>query len=354
MKALTLLVALMAGLMVGSHVCAQTAAPVPPPKLPVAEAPLEQHPGAIPADPPAVETPKAETPAVETPKIETPKIETPAVEPHPAEPLPSTGLPTETKAPDATKEVPLPPVETAAKQPATVDITGVAEEQKPETPAVAVPKVVSGNAGEVQLVEQVALAREAYRQSLEALKTYYSDTHNRAKLDRVEKELAEYSAIEKYEYLNEVGLASPALRPTASITAADDLYKEGMAFKSYPAFPDEKRGKLKLAVQKFRAIINDYPTSDKIDDAAFRLGEIYEGWYYNDFTQALVCFERCFQWNPKTEHPAYYKAAKLYDEKLLMRDKAVELYRKVISSDLDKGHVSEALNRLKELSAAPQ
>ena len=274
--------------------------------------------------------------------------------PPPAITLQRTSSTSEAKAPETTKEVPLPPADTAAKQPATVNITAVAKEPSPETTTVAVPTVVAGDAGEVRLVEQLALAREAYRQSLEALKAHYSDTHNRAKLDRVEKELAEYSAIEKYEYLNEVGLASPALRPTASITAADNLFKEAMDFKNYPAFPDEKRGKLKLAVQKFRALINDYPTSDKIDDAAFRLGEIYEGWYYNDFTQAVVCFERCFQWNPKTEYPAYYKAAKLYDEKLLMRDKAVELYRKVISSDLDKGHVSEALNRLKELSALPQ
>lgn len=347
MRASIACVALMAALMAGTQVFAQATPPVPPPREhPVGEAPLELHPGAITAEPPAVETPKVETPKVEAPKAAPPAAETPKVEPptpNPAEPAPPTGMPAE-----PVKEVPLPPTEPApvAKEP-TLDI-------KPVEIQVAPAKPVGGTAGEIQLVERIAVAREAYRQALEALKSHYVDTHNAVKLERVEKELADLNGVDMYNYLDEVGLASPTLKPSASITAADQLLAEGLAFKDYPAFPDEKRDKLKVAMQKFRTIIRDYPTSDKIDDAAFRMGEIYEGWYYNDFAQAVVCFERCFQWNPKTPLPAYYKAAKLYDEKLMMRDKAVELYLKVISTDLDKNHGSEALRRLKELGAAPR
>jgi TolA-binding protein len=204
---------------------------------------------------------------------------------------------------------------------------------------------------EVELVEKIAVAREAYRLTLGALKSHYVDTHNAVKLLRVEKELAELNAVEKYHYLEEVDLAPTDLKPSKSVAAADQLYAEAMEFKNYPAFPAEKRGKLKLALTKFRTIISDYPDSDKIDDAAFRMGEIYAGWYFNDYAQAVVCFDRCTQWNPKTTFPAYYRAAKLYDDKLMLRDKAVMNYRMVLRTSTDTGHIDDARRRLQALAA---
>ena len=227
----------------------------------------------------------------------------------------------------------------------TPDPTKAVEMQVP--PARSVDSTLT----EIELVEKVAVAREAYRLALGALKSHYVDTHNAVKLLRVEKELAELNAVEKYHYLEEVDLAPTDLKPSRSISAADQLYAEAMEFKNYPAFPAEKRGKLKLALQKFRTIISDYSDSDKIDDAAFRMGEIYAGWYYNDYAQAVVCFERCTQWNPKTSFPAYYKAAKLYDDKLMLRDKAVMNYRMVLRTSTDTGQIDEARRRLQALAA---
>ena len=341
MRASIACVALMAALLAGTQVFAQAVPPIPPPREhPVGEAPLEQHPSPITAEPPATETP--------------------SLDPHPAEPAPPTAMPDEPRLPavEPVRDIPLPPTEPTpatgvepVREAAPLEIAP--DQQVPAPVEVAPAKAPRSTAGEVQLVERNAVAREAYRLSLEALKSHYVDTHNAVKLERVEKELSDLNGVEMYNYLDEVGLAPPTLKPSASIPAADQLYAEGMAFKDYPAFPDEKRGKLKVALQKFRAIISNYPTSDKIDDAAYRMGEIYEGWYYNDFAQAVVCFERCFEWNPKTPFPAYYKAAKLYDQKLMMRDKAVELYRKVINANLDQAHVQEALRRIRELGVNP-
>ncbi len=207
--------------------------------------------------------------------------------------------------------------------------------------------------GEVETVEHLAVARETYRTSLEALKQYYVSAGNATKLAWVEKELAGFEAADKYHYLNEMELSGADLHGSMSIPAADQLFREAMEFKSYPAWPDIKKEKLRVALQKFRTIITDYPMSDKIAPAAFRMGEIFEGFYYQDPVRAVQCYERCWQWNPKTEYPARFNAAKLYDEKLLNRAKAVELYNIVVLEDSSKDHVKYALERIKALTGKP-
>ena len=203
---------------------------------------------------------------------------------------------------------------------------------------------------EVETVEHLAVARESYRTALEALKQYYVSAGNATKLAWVEKELAGFMTADKFHYLNEMELSGADLRGTQSIPAADQLFKEALEFKNYPAWPDIKKEKLVLALQKFRTIITDYPTSDKIAGAAFRMGEIYEGFYFQDPVRAVQCYERSWQWNPKTEYPAKFNAAKLYDEKLMNRAKAVELYNLVVLEDSNPDHVKYAVKRIKELT----
>jgi len=206
---------------------------------------------------------------------------------------------------------------------------------------------------EVETVEHLAVARESYRTALEALKQYYVSAGNATKLAWVERELAGFASSDKFHYLNEMELAGADLHGTMSIPAADQLFKEAMEFKNYPAWPDIKKEKLIVALQKFRTIITDYPMSDKIAASAFRMGEIYEGFYYQDPVRAVQCYERCWQWNPKTEYPAKFNAAVLYDEKLFNRAKAVELYNIVVLEDSNPDHVKQALKRIKALTGKP-
>lgn len=209
---------------------------------------------------------------------------------------------------------------------------------------------IRGDSSEAELAERLAVIREQYRLTLQALKQVYVDQSNAKKVRLVEKELEGLAAVEKPEYLSEVQIAPANLVARDSIAAADKLFKEGMDFKNYPAWPNEKRGKLRTAVEKFTTLIREYPTSDKISEAAFRLGEIYEGWYYEDFEKAAVAYERAFQWNPKTILPAKFRAARLYDEKLMRRDKAVELYKQVVLENLYKDDTHRAAKRVLELT----
>lgn len=335
-----------------------TEAPTPPAREhAVGDVPLEQGPEVTAEEPAPVETPSKETPA---PAPETPAetaeervtvravvIERPPDPPAEEKPVESSAAPDMTAAKKVAEE------DLKATEAVPVEIETMEETPDAARPVemqVAPVKPVRSTLTEVELVERIAVARESYRLSLEALKQHYVDAHNAVKLQWVEQELADLNGVEQYHYLEEVELAGEGLKPIASIAAADQLYREGMEFKNYPAFPPEKKDKLKIALQKLRTIISDYPTSDKIDDAAFRMGEIYEGWYFQDYARAVVCFERCFQWNPKTEYPARFNAAKLYDQRLMMRDKAVALYKQVVLDSQNPQHVEEALRRLNELA----
>ncbi len=251
------------------------------------------------------------------------------------------------------------PVEVSPAQPIAETFVDEAPEVAPEAAAEEAAPTVSrqvpdleirGDASEAELVERLVVARERYRLTLQALKQQYVTQNNITKLRLVEKELEGLAAVDQPQYLSEVEIAPVDLVARDSIAAADQLFKEGMDFKNYPAWPEEKRGKLRTAVDKFTTLIREYPTSDKISEAAFRLGEIYEGWYYRDYFKAAAAYERAYQWNPRTILPAKFRAAKLYDEKLMQRDKAVELYKQVAVERLYKDDAEFAARRVIQLT----
>lgn len=203
---------------------------------------------------------------------------------------------------------------------------------------------------EVELVERVAKARKEYTIALKALKDFYMKRGDAYKVQWVTTEMTDLGKVEMFRYLDVSDLAGSGLKPKARIPAADQLFKEGVHYKNYPEFPPTKKDKLKIALKKFETIIRRYPDSDKVDDAAFRMGEIYGGWYFKDYTRAVKFYRRCWQWNPNTKHPARFYAAKVYDEKLKNRDKAVELYNKVIAESSNPTHIKHARDRIIDLS----
>jgi len=203
---------------------------------------------------------------------------------------------------------------------------------------------------EVGLVEAVAAARKQYERTLEALKEYYLKRGNHTKTGWVESELQGFEQTPKARYLLAAEIAGPDLRPAKRIEAADKLYQEGLDYKNYPAFPPGKKDYLKVALEKFHTVIDKYPQSDKIDDAAFRMGEIYGGWYFQDYARAVSSYERCWQWDPETKHPARFKAAKIFEEKLKNRAKAVELYNEVIAHTHNEDLARQAQSRIRALT----
>ena len=354
-------------------------APLPPPELApapkapakapkAAETPMELMPSEAPKPAPKApaKAPKAVAPPMELTPLEAPKPAPKA--PKAVEPLPPPPelMPTEVapKAPAKAPAMP-PPAETEPVLPPPP----VAKPLKTEIPVeVPAPRPTDLQAelmgaqvepgseidligmGEVGLVEEVVRARKAYARGLQALALFYKQQGQATKSEWAKDESDTLSRVPKMQYLGVAELAGPNLRPLRSIPAADQLYREGINYKDYPAFPPTKKDYLKVALEKFQTIVEKYPESDKIADAAFRLGEIYGGWYFNDWARAVEAYERCWQWDQKTQNPALFNAAKIYDEKLKNRVKAVELYNRVISESQNEDLVKQARDRIKALT----
>ncbi|MBM4017969.1 MAG: tetratricopeptide repeat protein [Planctomycetes bacterium] len=349
-----------------------TAKPIPPapdertPPAPPAEAkppepPKEPAPPPAPAPEKPARTPKApaEKAAPKSPARTAPPAEPSAP---PAEPPPTVlARPVRTEAPPETALPPLPPLppDLAREKPAEVATPGAppreprpedVQKEAVEAQVRPLPEADLTGMGEVGLVEEVARTRKAYARGLMALKDFYMARGMAAKIEWINSELDAYQKVPKIQYLSVAEVAGPGLRPTRRIAAADQLFEEGMHYKDYPAFPPGKKDYLKIALEKFQTVIEKYPESDKIDDAAFRMGEIYGGWYFQDYARAVECYQRCWEWNPETEHPALFKAAKIYEENLKNGVKAVELYNRVVAEYPNEDLKKQAVDRIKALT----
>jgi len=194
------------------------------------------------------------------------------------------------------------------------------------------PAVVA-DARETDIVEQTAVNRQAYRQSLELLVGYYTRTGNNMKLRWAEKELAALNAIPQYNYIIEASVAPSNLNASTSIPEADELYNDALQFENragpLPFIKNESL--LRLALDKYNQLIKNYPASNKIDDAAYRAGTIYE--HFKDYSIAVLYYKRAYQWDPMTIYPARFRAAYILDKHLARRAEALELYKQAIKTE---------------------
>ena len=184
---------------------------------------------------------------------------------------------------------------------------------------------------EADIVEEMAINREAYKKSLEMLVGYYNKTGNNMKLERAQKELREFRLMTKYNYIMEPVLTSDGLKATTPVAVADDLYYDGLAFeKSAQLIPGLPRNenKLRLALQNYNRLIREHPTSDKIDDAAYKAGVIMEE--FKDYVVALDYYQSAYKWDPETIHPARFRAARILDKQLHRYAEALELYQEAV------------------------
>ncbi|OHB60761.1 MAG: hypothetical protein A2167_07065 [Planctomycetes bacterium RBG_13_46_10] len=206
--------------------------------------------------------------------------------------------------------------------------------------------------GEIDIVEQVVTNRQAYRQSLAMLVQHYINTGNNVKLKWAQSELRALDTIPKYRYVVEAEAAGANLTANTSIPEADKLYEEAVMLQTKAEqlvlFKDDNL--LRLALDKYSQVIKKYPTSDKIDDAAFKSGEIYN--YFQDYTIAFLCYQRAYQWNSETPHPARFRAAFMLDKRLHRRAEALELYQLALEKESSQNYEmkSYAERRIRELT----
>lgn len=226
------------------------------------------------------------------------------------------------------------------------DTTGV----QPSTP---VSVEVAASADEIDLVEQLSTERQAYRASLEKLIKYYDVSGNNDKMTWARTELQALDRIPQYRYVIAPQMLSPDLKATTKIQAADDLYAKAVDTQRkagvLPLLKDEQL--LRAALTQYSELISQYPTSDKIDDAAYRMGDIHE--YFRDYTIALQFYQRAYQWDPATPNPARFKAAFILDGKLHRRAEALQLYQEAIVKEAQfTDYKAYAERRIKELSTS--
>jgi len=183
-------------------------------------------------------------------------------------------------------------------------------------------------ASETDLAEKVAVSRQAYQQDLEYLVGYYTRTGNNMKLEWARRELSSLKTMPKYRYI--LGPTPGEYKAATPIPAADDLFFNADAIErsAGPVIGIRDKNKLRLALQKYEQLIKDYPSSDKIDDAAYRAGVILEE--LNDFMVALDYFKSAFTWDPDTIHPARFKAAHVLDKQLHRYADALVLYQEAL------------------------
>jgi hypothetical protein len=206
-------------------------------------------------------------------------------------------------------------------------------------------------AGEADIIEHMATSRLAYRQYLESLIVYYKKAGDNMKLRWAEDELDRLNKMPQYSYIIEASVAGPNLKAKDSINEANYLYDEAYRLEkaaraTWVVFVDENL--LRVALDKYNQVIKQYSTSDKIDDAAYRAGGIYE--HFKDYTIALLYYQRAYQWDSATTNPARFKAAYILDQYLHRRAEALPLYQYALGneklSDDDQEFVQKRIEEL--------
>lgn len=207
---------------------------------------------------------------------------------------------------------------------------------------------------EVDLVEAVISSRNAYEQNLDRLRQFYVSRGYAEKETWARYEQDGFRTVKRFRYLMGSEVPAAALRPENSIPAADALYDEGRKLmrQGGHGVPILYREDLMVrAADLFRELIEKYPNSDKIDDAAFMLGEIHKEYLKEQETIAVTWYERAWTWDPRTPHPARFQAAVVYDYRLHDRDHALELYRAVVEQETDnRSNVRFAHRRINQLT----
>ncbi len=212
-----------------------------------------------------------------------------------------------------------------------------------------------GSTTEIDLVEQMTSHRQAYRRSLQALEQYYDSVGNHEKTMWAKEERESLDRIPMYRYIIEAEIFPATLKASEAIPAADQLYAEAEQTrkKAGVLLPNQLKDEevLRVALGKYGDLIRQYPTSDKIDDAAYRMATIQEA--LNDYQLALQHYQRAYQWDPATPYPARFKAANILDRRLHRRAEALELYQEAIvkEAQFDEYRIS-AERRIRELSTS--
>ena len=202
-------------------------------------------------------------------------------------------------------------------------------------------------AREERLVESLNSSRENYKKALNVLSQFYLDIGFPHRLKTVRKELKALSKLPVFEYLLTVEKPT-TIKPAKNIEEANILFQDGMMYKKSLNIIN-KKSNLNTAVKRFKKILDYYPESDMVDDAAYELAEIFDGFFFQNHEVAAAYYVKCFELNPNTNKPARYMAASVYEDHLKDYEKAVHFYELALEMSKDENLRKKAQSKITEL-----
>ena len=132
------------------------------------------------------------------------------------------------------------------------------------------------------------------------------------------------------------------------IYEANELWKKACnAFNASKTVTFWGAGNLSEATRTFHQIVDQYPYSTSAEKAANELGNIYSE--QNNWDGAAKILEKCYEINPETKLDIRLRLGKIYQEKLLKKEKAKQWYLKAMEESKNKVEKEDAKRRLKTL-----
>jgi hypothetical protein len=211
------------------------------------------------------------------------------------------------------------------------------------------PTTTLGGKNDLELVQKLNAVRKDYQTALEQLRHLYIQAGDVERARWAEDELRQYHRIPKFAFRLDLDVPPPTLKGETNVPEANQLFIRAMSYKDKGMWGTESVDNQRRAEILFQELLAKYPQSNKISDAAYMLGDVYEKPPYRMYRRSAAYFERCFQWNANTTHDARLRAARLYDRQTLDRARAMELYREVTTHTHDARQLQEAQRRLTEL-----
>lgn len=210
-------------------------------------------------------------------------------------------------------------------------------------------------ADERLLVEYVVSARKEYTGALGALLGYYQSAGETFRASVVRNMQQRFDPIRTYMYFLHAEVPGQDLRPMAVIPAADKLFAEALGLhrsgRILPAVTDYPKQRQALVL--FRRLVDQYPTSNTLAEAAYYIGEIYKE-YFREYVRAVHWYRRAWQWDPNILLPARFQAATVYDFHLQNKAQAVACYRGAIEHEQFRwNNARYARQRIEELTGKP-
>ena len=200
---------------------------------------------------------------------------------------------------------------------------------------------------EEQITNTIKSSRESYKNALTELIQFYMDIGYHLRLQKARKELKALNKVPQLKYLSAKENVSD-ISPTKNIEEANILFQDGKNYKNILNFTGRK-SKLSYAVARFKKILDEYPESDKADDAAYELADVYESYHFKDYEGSAFYYTKCYELNTNTDRPARYMAARVYDKYLHDYKEAIRNYEMALKTCRDEELLKIANERLSEL-----